>query len=409
MTSLRSPRGFSMVELVVAMGVTVFVLAAAVAAANAQQRAFHDGQRSRVPQDSARTASIFIQQKLPLAGYGMDPSLAIDFSYYGCATQAGCMRDSTAGPDELVFYARNPNYWVPEDSLTGPYQGRVWSLTSINAGDTTATISARNGDSFLPKQIMQVVCPGTLKYAYFTVSAAATATADGDLPLTLSPVVAANPFRRQDVARTGGMAGCRVFEIDTYRFYVKPIAQGGGRYVPYLALDRGTDEVLIAEGIEDLQVAYTLASPALGRAGASAGTPISFSTALPDQSPSVTPAANLIARTNFPGAAPVSGQTLYAPSSYFGYGFSDARRQNSHQANIRSIQIALVARSPDPDPSTRTNLVVNSTFTLLNQSGAPAWVTGEPQLAFGTDGYQRHVSTFTVDLPNMTTRSIAGF
>jgi type IV pilus assembly protein PilW len=284
-------------------------------------------------------------------------------------------------------------------------------------------LAARTGDVFPNGQILQVVCPGTLKYAYFTVSTTTTATANVALIVPLAGADTSNPFRRQDVA--GGMVNCRVFQIDRYRFHIRPVLQGGGRYVPYLVLDRGidvtggaggapdglvdvNDEVLIAEGIEAFQVAYEFPNPDLGRAGATASTSLTFSTAVGDQTMSEAAGPSKIAMTAFPGTL-ISGQTDYAPSSFFRYSFSDPMRQTFHQANIRAVEIALVARSPDPAPTAPTNLQVDSTFRLFNQSGAPTWITSAPKLASGTDGYQRVQVDATVDLPNMTVRSIPGF
>jgi type IV pilus assembly protein PilW len=425
MRSPRPPLGFTLIELVIAMAVTAIVLTAAIAASNSQQRAFYDGQRLRTAQGNARAALVYLEQKLPLAGWGMDPSLALDFRFYTppastCSTESPCPpnRDSTGNSDELVFYSRNPNYWVPANSTSGPYMGRVWNLGAITSAD--AQLTARTGDVFPNGQILQVVCPGTLKYAYFTVSTTTTATAAGALSVPLAGVVTSNPFRRQDVAVALGTVGCRVFQIDRYRFHIRPVLQGGGRYVPYLVLDRGidangdtavdnNDEVLVAEGIEAFQVAYEFPNPDLGRAGATASTSISFSTALDDQTMSEAAGTNKLARTAFPGNAPISGQTVYTPSSFYRYSFSDPMRQTFHQANLRAVEIALVARSPDPAPTAPTNLQVDSTFRLFNQSGAPAWITGAPMLASGTDGYQRVQVDATVDLPNMTVRSIPGF
>ncbi len=425
MHPLRPLRGITLIELIIAMAVSAFVLVAAILASNLQQRTFYNGQRLRTAQESARAALLYLEQKLPLAGLGMDPALAIDFQFYTgpCPTaMTSCNRDSTtADADELVFYARNMNYWVPANTASGPYNGRVWNLSAISSA--SAQVDARSGDSFPKGQILQVVCPGTLNYAYFTVDHTTSAPADGALSLTLAPTNVNNPFKRQDVAAS--MVGCRVFQIDRYRFHIRPVSQGGSRYDPFLVLDRGIDlagasdgttddtvdeedEILIAEGIEAFQVAYEFANPALGRAGATTGTPITFSTANGDQTVSGTPGPNLIARTAFPGNAPTSGQTVYTPSSFYRYGYSDSQRQTFHQANIRAVQIALVARSPDPDPSTPANIILDASFRFLNQSGVPTWISGA-SMASGTDGYQRTQVEATVDLPNMTVRSIPGF
>ncbi len=58
---------------------------------------------------------------MPQAGYGMAPSLAFDFNRYTgpcpplLVSGSGCKRDRVDDSDELVFYARNPSYWVPAD------------------------------------------------------------------------------------------------------------------------------------------------------------------------------------------------------------------------------------------------------------------------------------------------------
>jgi type IV pilus assembly protein PilW len=419
MRSPRPPRGITLVETLVAMGVTAIVLVAVIAAASSQQRAFHGGQRLRSAQGSARAALLYLEQKVPLAGWGMDPALAFDFQYYGCpASPAVCSRDRTGDADELVFYARNPMYWVPEEGQTGTPKGRAWTFVGISG--LSAKVTARAGDVFPKGQIYQVVCPGELKYAYFTVGATKKVTAPADVDLALVDQSDASPFLRQDVA--AGYPGCRMFQIDRFRFYVRPVALGGDRYDPYLFLDTGTDldgdgevevaeQLVIAEGIEALQVAYVFANPALGAAGDKAATPVGTGLAEADQSVSATlDVAEKIALTNFPGAAPASGETKYAPSSFFRYRYADARRQTSHQANIRAVRVALVARSPEPDSTQRASFELDSGFALLNQAGAPAWITTyAASTKRGTDGYQRVTADATITLPNMVVRSITAF
>lgn len=440
MRSIPPSRGVTLIELVIAMVVSTIVLLGAILASNAQQRSFYDSQRSRNALENARAALLYLEQRLPLAGLGMDPSLAIDFQFYNPSTlplaaplcpgvMNPCNRDKTTDADELIFYSRNQNYWIPRSpSYNGPYQGRLWQLTGVSS--TTVELTARAGDVFPMGQILQFVCPSTLNYAYFTVSINATAASAGPITLNLQSDDPANPFRRQTIAQSFYTAGCaapRVFQIDRYRLHIRPMAQPDGRFIPYLMLDRGIDwtgsssggpdgviddkdEIIVAEGIEAFQVAYTLANPALGRAGATAGTPIVFSAANADQTISITPGPNLIARTTFPGTALLPpGWTVYTPSSFFRYTYTDAIRQTIHQANIRAVEIALVARSPEPDPTTPSNIPVGSSFTLLNQSGAPIWITSAPAVASGSDGYHRAIVNTVIDLPNMTVRSLPGF
>ncbi len=422
----RSP-GFTLLELMVSMIIVAVVLTAAIAASNAQQRVFFEGQRQRVAQGNARAALLYLEQKVPLAGWGLDPSLALDFQFYAptagttCPTGMTCplTRDRVGDADELVFYARNPAYWVPSEGQTGGYKGRAWKFTGL-ADATHANLDARAGDFFAKGQILQVICPAELKFAYMTVATNLAVTADANVSVELLPKVASNPFRRQDVA--GSLTDCRTFQIDRYRFHVRP-AGFGGATSPYLVLDRGIDvtgnadgtpdgvvddkdEVIVAEGVEAFQVAYVLASPSLGSVGTTAGTAIAFGTTNADQTQAT---AGALLKTNFGAVATGDTKAVYLPSSFLTYRYSDPIRMTAHQANVRAIRIAMVVRSPEPNPSAPANITVDGTFTLLNQSGAPTWVTAAPKLAAGTDGYQRVRVESTVSLQDMTVRSIPAF
>lgn len=420
MAKIHPSRGLTLIETMITLAVSVIVLAAAVTAANAQSRAYYKGQKLRTAQGASRDALVLLERMVPLAGYGLDAALAIDFQWYTppaslCPPEIGtCQRDRTDDADELVFYARNPSFWVaPGGAVTPAPKGKAWMLSSVDS--TWVKLDAHTGDQFLPGQILQAVCPGTLNYAYFTVKTKTPASAPygaetAAAQVDLQDVDLANPFKRQDVAKNLAMgASCRVFQIDRYRLHVKPVSMGNGRYDPFLVLDDGVNpEVLLVEGIEAFQVAYVLADPS-GVAGDAPGTAITFSTANADQTVTGTIAPESIARTNFPGSAPKTGQTVYSPSSFYLYSYSSTARQTIHQANIRAIEIALVARSPEPDPTSRTNLVVDDQFTLLDQKGIPNWIKNEPKLSLGTDGYQRVRVQATINLPNMLVRSLPAF
>jgi len=424
MASSHRSRGFTLVETMISLAVTAIVLAGAVLSATAQNRAHHKQQRLRTAQAASRDALVLLERTVPLAGYGMDASLALDFRWYTPAAgvcpseMGGCPRDAIQNADELVFYARNPKYWVAPMSQTNPPapKGKAWMLSSITS--TYVKLDAHQGDQFLPGQILQVICPGTLNYAYFTVKTAAgpfaadTAGAQVDL-LTVD---ANNPFKRQDVAAGLSMTTtCRVFQIDRYRLHVSPVAMGGGRYDPYLVLDDGVNpEVPLVEGVEAFQVSYVFASSTVGVVGEVPGTAVVWSSANADQT--VTgPAPQSIARTNFPGNAPQPSQTTYTPSSFYQYVSTDPMRSTNHQANIRAVHIAMVLRSTEPDPASISTLggapyVVGPAFTLLNQQGVPDWVKNAPKVALlDQDGFQRVQVDTIINLPNMLVRSLPAF
>lgn len=445
-------RGFTLLEVLVAVGASAIVLAGVVVAVHSQQRAYHGGQRVREAQGSARNALLFVEQKLSAAGFGMDPALALDFGWYcpGASSTGACPRDITGDSDEIVFYARNPNYWIPDPELnptTTTYRGRVWDVVRFEPSSEQVVVEARQGDLFPKGQIYQAVCRGGAKYAYVTLSATVGKAggppvlpldADGQVTLTLEPVGdGTNPFRRQDVARNS--PGCfsagdplnraRLFQIDRHRFYVRPIALGGGRYDPYLVLDPGVDtnrdgsvttadEQILADGVETLQVSYAFASiieggidSTLAPVGATAGTALSIVPGLiaAGQSASADRTAGRITRTDFAAPSPLASiAEAYSRSSFFPYTFgppAPAERRTNHQGNLRSVELAVVARSatPDPDVGGKGAITGGTGFTVLNLNATPSWIA-TAAAARGHDGYERIRFDTTVNLPNMVNR-----
>jgi len=418
MTQARAHRGVTLIELLIAGVVAAIVLVAIFGAVHAQQSAYYEGQRTRVAQASARNAVLFMEQKLQLAGLGMAPSLAFDFDRYitgpcPTATMGTCPRDSIASSDELVFHARNPNYWFPAPAAASPEpRGQAWLVKDVTESGVKVTM-ARTGDRFRVGEVLQAVCSGGALYAYFTVgTAVGTLAADvADQVIPLASHSSADPFHRQDAATDGCFRDgtAHLFRIDRYRFHVRPIASATG-YDPYLVLDRGisgdgsgtvgeNDELIVAAGIESLQAAYGFANGTV--AGATSGAAIT----LVAGDTGATGVTNQITTLSFPGPAPESGQSIYTPTSFFRFPVgpplpADSPRLTDHQANIRFVRIAVVARSPEPDRLTASVRPI----LPLNQSSAPAWVSAG--LADPRDGYQRVSVESTVSLPNMLVRGM---
>jgi type IV pilus assembly protein PilW len=422
-----SSRGTTLVELMIVVAITSVVLAGAIVAANAQQRAYLDNQRLRGAQGSGRRALLALEQAIPLAGDSIDPTLAFDFSgwYSGgpCRPEmAGCPLDSVSNSDELIFYAREPRYWVSSVRAEDP-AGNAWRIRGVNA--STVTIIARSGDTFRNGQIFLAVCPTSSTYTYFTAGETKTAQANGDMPLSLQAVAAANPFRRQDLAAgvscfnpteaapIDPLSPPHLFLVNRYRFHVRPVAlntiAGATQYDPVLVLDRGvdtngdgrvdeSDEELVAEGIESMQVAYGFYSSAIAEAGTTAGAPISFATGAAGTS------ANTITLT------PFSGTTPYATASFFPYTFGPPpapQRLTNAQGNVQYVRVALLARSTDVD--VQSSQRATAFLPLYNQSALPTWVTNYASALGGKDGYQRVRLEATVPLPSISNRAMTYF
>jgi type IV pilus assembly protein PilW len=399
-------RGFTLLELVVTLAILLIVIAAIFGVVQGQQTAFYQGNLQRAAQSSARAAFAYVEQRLAIAGYGMDASLAFDFtSPVAPCPLSSCPRDATNENDELVFYARNDRYWAPTDYAVEPV-GNAWRIT---AGDASSvTVNARAGDLFAKGRILQAVCAGGTYYAYFTVSTTTPVTTPGPLAIPLAPVVTANPFQRQDVMLatvtgncfTGGQA--RLFLIDRYRFHVRPVTVNGA-VIPYLVLDPGLDvngdgwdaneEIIVAEGIETFQVAYEMTNSALAARGSAPGTAIALT---PDVlgATSGTGMSTLV----FPGTVTAS-QTAYGPTSWFGYAVGPpaaSQRMTDHQANIRAVRVSLRARAPSPNPSGGAPGVL---VPVLNQDTLPAWI--DPNV-----NYDRARVDATIPVRNMIARGL---
>ena len=412
------PRGFTLVEVMIAALILVVIVAGVVVAGNAQGRASATGARQRIAQAQGRGALLFLERKLALAGYGFDPVFGFDFGSYAgpCpAEMSPCPRDSVSNSDELVFHARNPAYWVPGDGNPAAPSGNAWNIRAATA--TTVTIAARAGNSFSMGQMVLAVCRGGNFYTVATIRGnVATLGADQDLTLDLQPAQAGDPFNRPDLAASpANGAACfsagsaRLFLVDRYRFHVRPVATGAGDPVPYLMLDQGidrnrdgaidaNDELVVAEGVEDLQVGYVLANPALPVAGE--GAPIVLGTAADG-----TVSSNTITRPVFPGGVPTADKSVYSVSAFYEHAVGpplSQERLTDHQANIVAVRVAIVSRSPGTDRTSQ-----GDTFQPLNRTSQPAWITGRQ--VNGRDGYQRALFETTVQLPNMTSTGLPYF
>jgi type IV pilus assembly protein PilW len=408
----RREAGFTLIEVLIAALIMVIIVAGVVMAANVQGHASATGARQRLAQAQGRSGSLFLERKLALAGYGIDPVFAFDFGQYVGPCPAGmgsCARDAVANSDELVFYARNPSYWVPGEGNNASPSGNAWNIRSVTA--QSVTIAARAGDSFPAGQVVLEVCRGGNFYAFATVASnVGPAAGPGDLVVPLKSAVVGDPFNRPDLtvapannAACFAQGNARLFLVDRYRFHVRPVTLGGN-VVPYLMLDQGidrnrdgtideNDELAIAEGIENLQVAYELAGPALPTPVVGIAAPITFVAA----ATGATGTSNTITKTQFPVGVPQPDQSVYGPSSFYNFAVGpplSAQRSTDHQANIVAVRTALVSRSPGTDGSS-----LGDRFQPFNQTGEPSWITD--RMVNGRDGYQRAMFESTVRLPNM--------
>jgi type IV pilus assembly protein PilW len=357
----RGSRGYSLLELLIALVISLVVVAAALALMNAQQRSYRSGSDERQIQEAGRVAVEEITSNLRMAGYGVDPVLAFDFGAvadagmaqaptglvapttgFQCAAPVTC-RDRIDGPDEIVFRSRDPGF--------GHRFTRVPGTDSI-------TVNGPLGADLQAGQVLQIACyTSPMTWAYVTVAATVVANpAAAEVAIALR-AGNGNTFPLQNdwvkngpcfstVAPPGSAASAiegaaKVFKIDTYRYYVQVF---GVR--PYLMLDQGFAEAtVVAPDVEDLQFTYVFPNSPGG--------------------------AQRLGDT--PGVALGAGDIDLAPADglvTFGTPGDSPARRTYHPANIRMVRVSAVVRAPFPATS--------GTYDTIPAAGNRPELVGQP-------------------------------
>ena len=411
MRSGKSSRGFSLVELLIAVAVSLLVIAGAMALLVSQQRIFQVSTADRALQETGRVALEELTSNLRLAGYGIDPVYAFDFgalesvrqdrapetadlsaasTFPGC-TSIDC-RDSITGSDEVVFRYRNPSF--------------VRSLAATPTTETSITIAGPLVTPLYQGQILQVMCfAGDMRWAYVTVGATVQPTDADTVQVTLAAASGDRfPFQNgyllntcfSAVAPRGALqtapmtfaAAAKVYKVDQFRYYVARYDTAGDIVTgvtstarPFLMLDQGLmdggNPVLnvVAPDVEDLQFAYLFpnSQPANQLVGATASTKIAAGTSGIDLEP---------------GAGPPA--------------FSDesaaAQRLTQHPGNIRAVAVSVVVRTPEAD-----SRVFESTIPAAGNRPAVAGPIGFRRQVFQTSAATRNLDARGPYFPTYST------
>jgi type IV pilus assembly protein PilW len=396
-------RGYSLLELMIAMTVSLLTVAAGVTLLLASHRSFQVGADDRLMQETARVAMDEIGTNLRAAGYGMEPTFAFDMGVlaetemtglhdaqnmlpadlpparFGGYPVDGTPRDAVDGPDELVFYSRDP----------------LFSRGVRGVGPNTLILSpAARTDDVLPGQVLQVMCFGSANqwlWTYVTVSkvdssnpaeSAVTLEAGQDLDFPRQNRLLSMP------CFSAGVGSVRAFKIDRYRYYVAAVDETGTvknwenpGSRPYLMLDKGLTGphgpviVPIAPDVEDLQVAYIFPLATNEKSlGASGGRVVADTGGVDAGVFNLAPQA--------------AGEGYVIPSFVTPAQYIDLARTTHHPANIRAVRVAIVVRSPVQGENGRDGDAIVP--AALNR---PAWA--------GESGYRRMVFENTVNVRNM--------
>lgn len=402
-------RGFTLVELIVGLGVSAIIVAGAIALLINQQQAYQNTSADRAGQEAARQALVAIGDALRRAGYGIHPAVALDFGTVpqavldsvsptfvavqgrDCGASVSC-RDRIDGPDEIAFYARDPYF-----------------VRALYAQPTTSQITITGGlaTPLLQGQVLAVACGGACgkRWAYVTVGQAVAANpAAVSTAIPLAPGAGAGlDFPNQNAALTDTCYGTtvwtdgqpqtyalasKVFKVDRFRFYVARFLDPDSNLMrPYLMLDQGLTDgtgpvrLPVAPDVDDLQFAYLVPNapnPANRLVGATPGTAIASGAAGIDL-----------------GATPPT--------------FTDARanpaRATQSPANIRAVRVSVVVRSPETDITLPGKAL---TSTYLPQAGNRPELPSDPANpgAFPDAYHWRAQFEATFDLLNMESRAM---
>ncbi|ATB31140.1 prepilin-type N-terminal cleavage/methylation domain-containing protein [Melittangium boletus] len=352
----RQRRGFTLIELMVSSAVTFVTVLAVSAAFLGYTQSFYTQAGIRGGQASLRQTHLMVVRNLRMAGYGMEPFRAFEFSPELSRESLTAVNRS----DQLVFRMRNPSFNAFAASV---------SATSITLASPSRSV-LRKG------QILQVVCPGgsVLTYAQMSEDRPKGAT---ELPLEAADAGGKFPRINDFTPSCFGTAGgstISVFKIDVYHYSVRLIDDDGvpstpGR--PYLFRRHGLGEKKpleenfgepVAEDIEAMRVTF------LREDGSSF---------VPDSS---------------------------APHPDYGTPLDSELRKNNSPANIRAVLIGLVARSSTRDAGASTSVM--NQIPAFGRSG----LDDTQEAGFSEDpitklpvphGFRRIVSEMTVQVRNM--------
>jgi type IV pilus assembly protein PilW len=390
----RSQRGFTLIELMVALGISVVVIAGSLMLLNAQRKAFQGGAGDRGLQEAGRVALVELSSNLRMAGYGVDPGMAFDFGQalspqqqatlpegvtgvqfggFECANNPVACRDRVDGPDEVVFHYRDPAF------------GQLLTGHDVNS-------LVLRGPLLRPLergQILQVICySGDQVWAYVTVGARVEPSLGNDIRVALTGGVLAGdtspifPVQNALLANTCFAGAARVFAVDRYRYFVQTydaagnvVAWGTAGARPFLMLDQGHLDAagkkrlsMVAPDVEDLQLSYvySLAAPGTQVRGATEGTQLTNGADGIDLAPATLPSI-----------------PTYTTAS------RDPARTSGHPSNIRAVRVGVVVRQALADTST-----LEPILPALGNRAAIARETNR----------RRAVFEISVPLPNLDSR-----
>jgi type IV pilus assembly protein PilW len=371
-----APRGFTLLELLVGTATTTIILAAVAASFMGIQGSYQTESRIKVAVEGLRTATTFIEQRMRLAGYGIDPRFAFDFNAAGIPGQA-------KSNHTLVFAQGTPKSVT--DDLAFRYRDAAYLRRGRYMGSGGLMLeSGTFGVDLLKGQRLIVSCTNSKKFLVLKVSAGGVPKNVGaSANFTVDPALSSTTQGETCLTKTGALDAPYIMLLHEVRLRIVDL---GGR--PFLMAFQGLDElnmdtaVPLAADVESFQVAYLMNRPPMSGANAALA-PVDVSSPAPNWVLGDVSSAD---NDRFPGP-----RDPLVPEPQYGDPYDAAIRYSRHPANIRAVRVSLSLRSASAEPSGRRAFARGD----LEDSGesAPA------------DGFYRTNMTTTVRVPNLLSRS----
>jgi type IV pilus assembly protein PilW len=378
-------RGFTLIELLVGTAVSSVVLLAISYTFISQARQYQSHVSRQGIQSNARKAISVLERSLRQAGYGVDPDRAIiPYDSFNAATN----QQEVGFPDAIAIHLRDPLF--------------VRHVTAAAPNQLTLDVGLQEP---LPKgQILLVLCPGARVYTYVTLLAPANKD-DTILQMDTTDALADSPmgppgalFRDEERLDTGvadnqcfagvGSQQATVVKVDRLAFYVASFDDDGdgpgAATRPYLMMHRGLDisgdtgtpdnfidardAVPVAEGIEQLQLAYLLNTIHSGNPAVERALPLIVGMDNSNIPSSTGPKA-------WPFGERWATEATADDAPEYADPYDHQRRTTAHPANIRQVRLTLVSRSNQPDPAIAGDDARHpgQLWTQGTYDGAPAW------------------------------------
>ncbi|MGZ3461593.1 MAG: PilW family protein, partial [Archangium sp.] len=324
----------------------------------------------KVAVEGLRTATDFIEQRLRMAGYGVDPRFAFDFN--------AAVLPSGAKANYSIVYGQGVPTTITDD-LAFRYRDPAWLRRGNYASGIQLQTGTTFGMNFLAGQRFIVSCQGGKDYLVVKATGAVSKDASSAAGFTVDTALSSVAASASCLSKTGDSLP---YVLLLHEMRIRIVDMGGR---PFLVAFQGLDSVdptnaiPLAADVESFQVAYVMnrPSPSSPNAGVAA---VDSSSSVPNW---VLGDAGSASADRFPDAA--------AQAPLYSTPYDDATRYNRHPANIRAVRVSLSVRSTSPESSKRR------AFGRVDLEDS-----GESAIA---DGYYRTNMTTTVRVPNLLSRS----